>query len=885
MRLKVVRRVLWCDSQLGHPWSVEGHTMSSQANDSTQSPHHRMQGSHSEKASGVARPAGCLICQGSDRTQQLATEHPISQQPFHPSSDMAPAPSLGGCYSAGAAPGSSVCREARDGACARHAEGVRSVQTAETCTTGAEIGKCAPNHCNVQIGDSVYCSQCSNGGSDASSPAPTNGVCSADNNECSAKAEGRCTTCDHASFLFQGGCYSKGAAPGNTMCTQAANGICSAAVAGYFVPPTDDRDNAHQSVIPCGDVEEITVKNDHKYKGVAHCTQCSTPATAADTTNAKAATCTACEDGYFVASAACTACDEQCATCEGTNSDSKCKSCKEGYFLGATSGGQGKCIQCNNLEDQSWKGVQNCAKCTSSKTSGTPATCTECAENYYLRTDGSTTSCVSAADCNNGFFPTTDSNNKKVCVKCSDNNNGGIANCAKCSLKASPARAGAAVTCTECEDGYFVAQGGAACTACQDENCTTCAAEGTEKCSKCKATNTAGAKLYLKTVSSGSIGTCVEASGCGSGFFPKADDKAGNKCTACGSASDGGIADCKTCSKDLGALKCSACTTEGKKPNTTGAACVACSITDCASCDKENVCAVCDNGKYLTPTGQCVDSCAKLGGYYKDNNNVCKPCSPECASCSTAGADKCLSCPAGKVLKYTDETKPSDGSCVDECKTGAGGCVDCGAVIGGSKYCSRCSDTNQAPLNGNCAANTARIQFCTQIDGGACTQCANGYFLLDGGCYETGRQPGKSVCTTANNGQCQTCVNGQSPSSGVCPACPAGCSTCSNTNTCTACLAGYYLSSSKCVKCSENSNNIQGVPNCVSCAAPSGSGPVTCYVTQTPAVDPADPSTNKSGLSSGAIAGISVAAVVACSVPLTGYLPLHSKQSEQFQRC
>ena len=64
------------------------------------------------------------------------------------------------------------------------------------------------------------------------------------------------------------------------------------------------------------------------------------------------------------------------------------------------------------------------------------------------------------------------------------------------------------------------------------------------------------------------------------------------------------------------------------------------------------------------------------------------------------------------------------------------------------------------------------------------------------------------------------------------------------------------------MKCSENSNGIQGVPNCVSCAAPAGdSGPVTCYVTQTPTVDPSDPSVNKTGLSSGTIAGISVAVI------------------------
>ena len=46
-----------------------------------------------------------------------------------------------------------------------------------------------------------------------------------------------CGQCDAAYFLYKNGCYSKDAPPGNTMCTAASAGVCSAAASGYFIPP------------------------------------------------------------------------------------------------------------------------------------------------------------------------------------------------------------------------------------------------------------------------------------------------------------------------------------------------------------------------------------------------------------------------------------------------------------------------------------------------------------------------------------------------------------------------------------------------------------------------------------------------------------------------
>ncbi|ESU40284.1 Variant-specific surface protein, partial [Giardia duodenalis] len=549
--------------------------------------------------------------------------------------------------------------------------------------------------------------------------------------------------------------------------------------------------------------------------------------------------------------------------------------------------------QCTDEANQ-----QNCEANSCNVQIGSNVYCSQCKTGGNVPIDGV---CADKADAVDKCL-TADNQEittEQVCGKCGDNHflfKGGCYNVdtAPGNLICSAIDEKNTAVCKTCAAGYFKnpanVETSDSCIACGDAtgvqvdsgptykgvaNCAECTApeagSGSEqkaaKCTKC------GNSKYLKT-----DGTCGESSECASGTeFAKEDTEKGNRCVSCGDKIDG-IADCKTCSKTDTTLKCLTCNND-KKPNTAKTACIPCPIADCASCDKENVCATCDNGKYLTPTGQCVDGCGKLGGYYADNN-VCQPCDPSCASCSTAGADKCLSCPAGKVLRYTSESNINGGgSCVDECRANTDGCVDCGAVIGGSKYCSKCSEASQAPLNGDCAANTARTKFCTNASNGACTQCANGYFLLDGGCYQTSRQPGSQMCTQADsNGQCSQCANTLSPSNGVCPACPAGCSTCSGSSTCTACLAGYYLDStaSKCVKCSENSTNgsntITGVKDCVSCKEPSGaSGTVTCYVTQTPTVNPADPSVNKTGLSSGAIAGISVA-VIAVVGGLVGFL-------------
>ncbi|EFO61102.1 VSP, partial [Giardia lamblia P15] len=237
-----------------------------------------------------------------------------------------------------------------------------------------------------------------------------------------------------------------------------------------------------------------------------------------------------------------------------------------------------------------------------------------------------------------------------------------------------------------------------------------------------------------------------------------------------------------------------------------------CNIPNCEACSEDKrTCTRCQTRYFLTPEkNACLDACP-AGSYA--TGQACTPCDPSCAECSGAGASKCTACPAGKMLRYADEGKPTDGTCVEGCVEGPE-CEACGLTIGGTKYCSKCKGSS-VPLNGVCTSNAARAQFCTTAADGACTVCAAGYFIQGGGCYETTRQPGEQICAlTDNKGKCQTCANGLGPDgAGTCPSCNPTCKTCSaanQENKCTTCATGYYKTALEgvCTSCESDSNGV-----------------------------------------------------------------------------
>ena len=84
----------------------------------------------------------------------------------------------------------------------------------------------------------------------------------------------------------------------------------------------------------------------------------------------------------------------------------------------------------------------------------------------------------------------------------------------------------------------------------------------------------------------------------------------------------------------------------------------------------------------------------------------------------------------------------------------------CNVLIGKNTYCSKCSTTSEAPVNGVCTATTNTA--CEgSVTTGLCTQCKSGYFLHKGGCYQIEGTPGSVICKTAGNaGICQDCQAG-----------------------------------------------------------------------------------------------------------------------------
>ncbi|ESU40460.1 Variant-specific surface protein [Giardia duodenalis] len=165
----------------------------------------------------------------------------------------------------------------------------------------------------------------------------------------------------------------------------------------------------------------------------------------------------------------------------------------------------------------------------------------------------------------------------------------------------------------------------------------------------------------------------------------------------------------------------------------------------------------------------------------------------------------------------------------------------CNVLIGENTYCSKCSTTTEAPIDGVCKAISNDPSGCQAKSGsadGTCASCTGAnYFLHKGGCYLQTATPGSNICKTAGSiaGVCEVCQAGyfknpaNSNQKDSCIACGdatgdttnnnkgvQNCATCTvegagttgKTAKCTACVDGYFANSegTMCTECNSDAN-------------------------------------------------------------------------------
>ena len=247
----------------------------------------------------------------------------------------------------------------------------------------------------------------------------------------------------------------------------------------------------------------------------------------------------------------------------------------------------------------------------------------------------------------------------------------------------------------------------------------------------------------------------------------------------------------------------------------------------------------------------------------------------------------------GACVQYAEEMRRHDepGSEVAESTTcqaadsGTGKCKTamCNVWIGGKDYCSECATAGEHLVDGKCVAANSDTK-CTSNSAGACSSCAQGYFLHRGGCYAIEGAVGLLICddktaTAGKDGICVTCHEGyfKNPASATdktkesCIACNQTaaidryqgvdkCAACDSsqlpssgggTAKCTKCQGTDYLKSdgtacgektstcvsdtefakedaangNKCVSCGDTD---AGIPNCAKCNPPTGNAKPIC---------------------------------------------------------
>ncbi|ESU41591.1 Variant-specific surface protein, partial [Giardia duodenalis] len=319
---------------------------------------------------------------------------------------------------------------------------------------------------------------------------------------------------------------------------------------------------------------------------------------------------------------------------------------------------------------------------------------------------------------------------------------------------------------------------------------------------------------------------------------------------------------CKSCARNYFLFQ-GGCYKVGQEPGS-----LVCTDALGSNTDKPGVCKACAEG-YFRNTQADSDS----------TQDSCKACQDaNCATCQDASA-------AGKC------TKCAEGYFVGAANSDPGACVACGDASGstwkGVTGCAKCTKPKTAGA-ATCTECQTDKYLKTETTGAtscvASNECTGGFFPMT----DTADSNKKKclACSDGTNGiaNCAECTApAQGKTKPTCTKCSGDnyLKTVDGTTTCVAkdaCKDDFFpvddsTNGHKCVSCGDEA---AGVPNCVKCTLSSGVTKPTCsecssgYKLEGEACVPASASSS-ANLGTGAIAGISVAAVVVVG-GLVGFL-------------
>ena len=439
--------------------------------------------------------------------------------------------------------------------------------------------------------------------------------------------------------------------------------------------------------------------------------------------------CYVCRSGFFLRAGECFNCGPNCAICEDEN---LCTICNKGFYLSADR----KCIKCEvgcfdccdantclkafcgyylqsftlpntqNLGARAVKCEDNCRQCTGI------GLCTAVNNGFYLL-DGSPKRCPEkCSSCNNPGFCTRCVNRHYLkdgaCLECAEN-------CNSCDANG----------CTTPKSGFYV---GVCPTtrfnipySCKSP-CTTCAGEGDGDCFACRATfgyldnDDITRKTYRCRPCQNNCRSCTRhdfCRNCNPGFYIWTDGSVGkcpDVCTSCRADT----------SSQVSAPFCLACRTGF---GVTNGVCVSCPA-NCNKCSN-NVCEICRNGFFISPTGSCSicthncllclsvsSSCTAChSGFYLTSRPTgsCLNCMSKCLRCTSSTTCDC--CAGGHFFDVGTSIRPAS------CSYCGDGCRRCGFGAG----CSQAAEgfyidySGDLPVSKSCRSKSPFCRLCSQL--------------------------------------------------------------------------------------------------------------------------------------------------------------------------